>query len=78
MLGSNSPRMLSIGLPVVDSWNVWWSIYDNSVERFAEVKAGVDAAMPEGPHLSGPHLSGPHQRSQRRGNGGGAGHVAEW
>src|SRR6476469_2825835 len=48
MLGSNSPRMLGIGLPVVDAWNVWWSIYDNSVERFAEVKAGVDAAMPEG------------------------------
>lgn len=48
MLGSNSPRMLSIGLPVVDAWNVWWSIYDNSVERFAEIKAGVDAAMPEG------------------------------
>jgi alkanesulfonate monooxygenase SsuD/methylene tetrahydromethanopterin reductase-like flavin-dependent oxidoreductase (luciferase family) len=48
MLGSNSPRMLGIGLPVVDSWNVWWSIYDNSVERFAEVKAEVDAAMPAG------------------------------
>lgn len=48
MLGSNSPRMLSIGLPVVDSWNVWWSIYGNSVEGFAEVKAGVDALMPEG------------------------------
>ena len=48
MVGSNSPRMLSIALPVVDSWNVWWSIYDNSVERFAEVKAEVDAAMPEG------------------------------
>ena len=48
MLGSNSPRMLSIGLPVVDSWNVWWSIYNNSVERFAEVKAEVDALMPEG------------------------------
>jgi alkanesulfonate monooxygenase SsuD/methylene tetrahydromethanopterin reductase-like flavin-dependent oxidoreductase (luciferase family) len=51
MLGSNSPRMLSIGLPVADSWNVWWSIYDNSVERFAEVKAGVDAGMPEGRHV---------------------------
>jgi probable F420-dependent oxidoreductase len=51
MLGSNSPRMLSIGLPVVDSWNVWWSIYDNSVERFAEVKAEVDAVMPEGRHV---------------------------
>jgi alkanesulfonate monooxygenase SsuD/methylene tetrahydromethanopterin reductase-like flavin-dependent oxidoreductase (luciferase family) len=51
MLGSNSPRMLSIGLPVADSWNVWWSIYDNSVERFAEVKAGVDAVMPEGRHV---------------------------
>jgi alkanesulfonate monooxygenase SsuD/methylene tetrahydromethanopterin reductase-like flavin-dependent oxidoreductase (luciferase family) len=50
MLGSNSPRMLSIGLPVVDSWNVWWSIYDNSVQRFAQVKAEVDAAMPEGRH----------------------------
>jgi alkanesulfonate monooxygenase SsuD/methylene tetrahydromethanopterin reductase-like flavin-dependent oxidoreductase (luciferase family) len=48
MLGSNSPRMLRIGLPVVDAWNVWWSIYDNSVERFAEIKAEVDAAVPEG------------------------------
>ena len=48
MLGSNSPRMLRIGLPVVDSWNVWWSIYDNAVERFAEVKAEVDAVTPEG------------------------------
>src|SRR4051812_14495526 len=51
MLGSNSPRMLSIGLPVVDSWNVWWSIYDNSVERFAQIKAEVDAAMPEGRYV---------------------------
>ena len=48
MLGSNSPRMLGIGLPVVDLWNVWWSIYGNSVDRFAEVKAEVDAATPEG------------------------------
>jgi alkanesulfonate monooxygenase SsuD/methylene tetrahydromethanopterin reductase-like flavin-dependent oxidoreductase (luciferase family) len=48
MLGSNSPRMLSIGLPVVDSWNVWWSVYGNSVEKFAQVKAEVDALTPEG------------------------------
>jgi alkanesulfonate monooxygenase SsuD/methylene tetrahydromethanopterin reductase-like flavin-dependent oxidoreductase (luciferase family) len=48
MLGSTSPRMLSIGLPVVDAWNVWWSVYDNSVERFARVKAEVDAATPVG------------------------------
>jgi alkanesulfonate monooxygenase SsuD/methylene tetrahydromethanopterin reductase-like flavin-dependent oxidoreductase (luciferase family) len=51
MLGSNSPRMLSIGLPVVDSWNVWWSTYENSVDRFADVKAEVDAVMPEGRHV---------------------------
>src|SRR3954449_5908007 len=51
MLGSNSPRMLGIGLPVVDSWNVWWSIYDNSVERYAEIKAEVDAVMPEGRYV---------------------------
>jgi alkanesulfonate monooxygenase SsuD/methylene tetrahydromethanopterin reductase-like flavin-dependent oxidoreductase (luciferase family) len=51
MLGSNSPRMLSIGLPVVDSWNVWWSIYGNSVEGFADVKAEVDGVMPPGRHV---------------------------
>ncbi len=48
MLGSNSPRMLGIGLPVVDAWNVWWSIYDNSADRFAEAKAAVDAVTPAG------------------------------
>jgi probable F420-dependent oxidoreductase len=48
MVGSNAPRMLRISLPVVDSWNVWWSTYENSVTRFSELKAEVDAAMPEG------------------------------
>jgi probable F420-dependent oxidoreductase len=48
MVGSNAPRMLRISLPVVDSWNVWWSTYENSVTRFSEIKAEVDAAMPEG------------------------------
>jgi alkanesulfonate monooxygenase SsuD/methylene tetrahydromethanopterin reductase-like flavin-dependent oxidoreductase (luciferase family) len=51
MLGSNSPRMLRIGLPLVDYWNVWWSVYENSVDGFAEVKAGVDAVMPEGRYV---------------------------
>jgi alkanesulfonate monooxygenase SsuD/methylene tetrahydromethanopterin reductase-like flavin-dependent oxidoreductase (luciferase family) len=48
MLGSVSPRMLSIGLPVVDAWNVWWSLYDNSAARFGEIRAEVDAATPQG------------------------------
>jgi alkanesulfonate monooxygenase SsuD/methylene tetrahydromethanopterin reductase-like flavin-dependent oxidoreductase (luciferase family) len=48
MVGSNGQRMLRIALPVVDSWNVWWSTYENSVSRFVEIKAEVDAAMPEG------------------------------
>jgi probable F420-dependent oxidoreductase len=48
MLGSNSPRMLAIGLPVVDAWNVWWSVYGNSVEGYAEAKREVDAATPAG------------------------------
>jgi len=51
MLGSHSPRMLSVGLPVVNSWNVWWSRYDNSIERFAEIKAEVDAAIPDRRHV---------------------------
>ena len=35
MLGSNSPRMASLGLPFVDEWNVWWDIYGNTPEGFA-------------------------------------------
>jgi probable F420-dependent oxidoreductase len=41
MLGSNSPRMLSIGLPHVHQWNVWWSLYGNTAEGFAKVVADV-------------------------------------
>ncbi len=43
MLGSNSPRMASIALPHVDSWNVWWSIFGNTPEGFAEVVADMRA-----------------------------------
>lgn len=43
MLGSNSPRMASIGLPHVDSWNVWWSIFGNTPEGFAEVVTDMRA-----------------------------------
>ena len=43
MLGSNSPRMLSIGLPHVDQWNVWWSIYGNTPDGLAAVVADVRA-----------------------------------
>ena len=60
MLGSNSPRMLGIGLPVVDAWNVWWSIYDNSVERFAQVQGRGRRGDPAG--------------ARRRGHGGRPGH----
>lgn len=45
MLGSTSPRMLSIGLPHVDQWNVWWSIFGNSTDGFAREKERVDAAI---------------------------------
>jgi len=43
MLGSNSPRMLSIGLPHVHQWNVWWSLFGNTAAGFAEVVADVRA-----------------------------------
>jgi alkanesulfonate monooxygenase SsuD/methylene tetrahydromethanopterin reductase-like flavin-dependent oxidoreductase (luciferase family) len=42
MIGSTGPRMLSIALPVVDSWNVWYSHYGNSVHGFRDVRARVD------------------------------------
>lgn len=42
MVGSTRPRMLSITLPYVDAWNVWWSDYGNTPAGFAELKAKVD------------------------------------
>ena len=44
MLGSTSPRMMSIGLPHVDAWNVWWSQYGNTPDGFARVRDRVEAA----------------------------------
>jgi alkanesulfonate monooxygenase SsuD/methylene tetrahydromethanopterin reductase-like flavin-dependent oxidoreductase (luciferase family) len=45
MLGSVSPRMMRIGLPHVDAWNVWWSDYGNDVKGFASVRARVEDAI---------------------------------
>ena len=47
MLGSVGPRMMRIGLPHVDAWNVWWSDYGNSPQGFAMVKHRVDEAAAE-------------------------------
>jgi alkanesulfonate monooxygenase SsuD/methylene tetrahydromethanopterin reductase-like flavin-dependent oxidoreductase (luciferase family) len=44
MLGANAPRMLSIGLPHVGSWNTWFTRYGNTVEGFAAENAGIDVA----------------------------------
>jgi alkanesulfonate monooxygenase SsuD/methylene tetrahydromethanopterin reductase-like flavin-dependent oxidoreductase (luciferase family) len=44
MLGANAPRMLSIGLPHVASWNTWFSRYGNTVGGFAAENAGIDTA----------------------------------
>ncbi|HET7280239.1 MAG TPA: LLM class flavin-dependent oxidoreductase [Dermatophilaceae bacterium] len=44
MLGSVGPRMLAIGLPHVDAWNVWWSDYGNTANRFARLVERVEAA----------------------------------
>jgi alkanesulfonate monooxygenase SsuD/methylene tetrahydromethanopterin reductase-like flavin-dependent oxidoreductase (luciferase family) len=45
MVGSTRPRMLSITLPFVDSWNVWWSDYGNTPSGFSALKAKVDDAV---------------------------------
>jgi alkanesulfonate monooxygenase SsuD/methylene tetrahydromethanopterin reductase-like flavin-dependent oxidoreductase (luciferase family) len=42
VLGSVSPRMLRIGLPHVDAWNVWWSHYGNTPDGFAAVRSRVE------------------------------------
>lgn len=45
MIGSVGPRMLSIALPVVDSWNMWWSQYGNTVDGFIEQRERVEEAV---------------------------------
>jgi alkanesulfonate monooxygenase SsuD/methylene tetrahydromethanopterin reductase-like flavin-dependent oxidoreductase (luciferase family) len=45
MLGSTSPRMMRIGLPYVDAWNVWWSDYGNTPEGFTAVRERVEHAV---------------------------------
>ncbi len=42
MIGSTGTRMLSIALPIVDSWNMWYSHYGNTVEGFREQHARVE------------------------------------
>ena len=44
LLGSTSPRIMRIGLPYVDAWNVWWSVYGNTVDGFAAVRDRVEEA----------------------------------
>jgi alkanesulfonate monooxygenase SsuD/methylene tetrahydromethanopterin reductase-like flavin-dependent oxidoreductase (luciferase family) len=44
VLGSVGPRMMSIGLPHVDAWNIWWSDYGNTPDGFAAVRGRVEEA----------------------------------
>jgi alkanesulfonate monooxygenase SsuD/methylene tetrahydromethanopterin reductase-like flavin-dependent oxidoreductase (luciferase family) len=44
VLGSIGPRMMAIGLPHVDAWNVWWSDYGNDADGFGAVRARVEDA----------------------------------
>jgi alkanesulfonate monooxygenase SsuD/methylene tetrahydromethanopterin reductase-like flavin-dependent oxidoreductase (luciferase family) len=45
MVGSIGDRMLDIALPHVDSWNMWWSQYGNTVEGFRREKERVDSLI---------------------------------
>jgi probable F420-dependent oxidoreductase len=44
MIGANAPRMLSIALPHVETWNTWHTHYGNTPEGFARHSAEVSAA----------------------------------
>ena len=53
MLGSTSPRMMRIGLPHVDAWNVWWSEYGNTPDGFAAARDRVEEAAAQAGRLPG-------------------------
>ena len=44
MVGSDGPRMLSITLPHVQSWNAWFTWFGNSPEGYLPLRDTVDAA----------------------------------
>jgi len=44
MIGANAPRMLSIALPHVESWNTWHTYYGNTPEGFSRHAAEVSEA----------------------------------
>ena len=44
MIGANAPRMLSIALPHVESWNTWHTHYGNTPEGFVLHNAQVSEA----------------------------------
>jgi probable F420-dependent oxidoreductase len=45
MIGSTGERMLSIALPHVQAWNVWWSHYGNTPDGFARLKETVETQI---------------------------------
>jgi alkanesulfonate monooxygenase SsuD/methylene tetrahydromethanopterin reductase-like flavin-dependent oxidoreductase (luciferase family) len=44
MIGSEGPRMLSITLPHVASWNAWFSWFGNTADGYRELRARIDDA----------------------------------
>ena len=44
MIGANAPRMLSIALPHVESWNTWHTHYGNTPDGFSRHNAQVSEA----------------------------------
>jgi alkanesulfonate monooxygenase SsuD/methylene tetrahydromethanopterin reductase-like flavin-dependent oxidoreductase (luciferase family) len=44
MVGSEGPRMLGITLPHVDSWNAWFTWFDNSPDGYRPMRQRIDEA----------------------------------
>jgi alkanesulfonate monooxygenase SsuD/methylene tetrahydromethanopterin reductase-like flavin-dependent oxidoreductase (luciferase family) len=44
MVGSDGERMLGITLPHVQAWNAWFEWFDNSLDRYRELRDRIDAA----------------------------------
>ena len=44
MVGSDGERMLGITLPHVQAWNAWFAWFDNSVDRYRQLRDRIDEA----------------------------------
>jgi probable F420-dependent oxidoreductase len=84
MVGSSRPRMLSLTLPYVQSWNAWFQDFENDPDQLPPLLKRIEAACREAGRDPGEvektvalHLAFPGQEGRREGDNAVTGSMAQ-